>query len=413
MKAYKHLIIGGGIAGGKACEGIREVDDTGSIGLITMEAHPPYEKPPLSKGYLQGDQELDQVYLKQAQAYQDLDVDLILGTKATHLNPDDHQVTLDDGEQIKYEKLLLATGGSAIRLPIWGAELDNVFTLRSIEDSQKIREAAGENTRALVMGGSFIGSEVAASISQLGTQVVQIFPESRLLEFIAPPQLSQHLEGKFEENNVRILPSTISEGLEGETSVQRAILNNGEKLDIDFVVMGVGIKLNTDLATEAGLEAADDGSLIVNSQLQTSQPDIYAAGDIVTWPDPHGEDMLHVEHWDVARRQGRLAGRNMAGEEKPYTAMPYFFSDLYDFSFEVWGEITNWDSIVQRGNIGDGSFAYYYFQNNRLRGVMAVGRPEEEREAMKTLPRQRPTYHDVADQLKDESFDINQLIAES
>lgn len=413
MKEYKYLIIGGGMAGGKACEGIRAVDDAGSIGLITMEDHPPYEKPPLSKGFLQGKQELDQVYLNQAEAYQDLGVDLNLGKKATRLSPEEHQVTLDDGEQLNYEKLLLATGGSAIRLPIWGAELENVFTLRSIEDSQNIRQAAGENTRALVMGGSFIGSEVAASISQLGTQVVQIFPEARLLEFIAPPELSQLLEDKFEENNVRILPGTISEGLEGETSVQRAILNNGEQLDIDFVVMGVGIKLNTDMAKKAGLKSAEDGSLIVNNQLQTSHPDIYAAGDIVSWPDPHGEQRLHVEHWDVARRQGLLAGKNMAGEDKQFTAVPYFFSDLYDFSFEVWGEITNWESTVQRGKIKDGSFAYFYFQDKRLRGVLAVGRPDEEREAMKTLPQQRPTYHDTADKLKDESFDINQLINKS
>jgi len=413
MKEYKYLIIGGGMAGGKACEGIRDVDDTGSIGLITMEDHPPYQKPPLSKGYLLGKQELENVYLNQVENYQELGVDLVLGKKATQLNIDEHQIILDDSGVIKYEKLLLATGASALKLPIWGAELENVFTLRSIEDSQNIRKAAGENTRALVMGGSFIGSEVAASISQLGTQVVQIFPESRLLEFIAPPELSQHLERKFEDNNVRILPGTISEGLEGETSVQRAILNNGEKLDIDFVVMGVGIRLNTDLATEAGLEAAADGSLIVNSQLQTSHPDIYAAGDIVSWPDPHGKERQHVEHWDVARRQGRLAGKNIAGEEIQYTALPYFFSDLYDFSFEVWGEIANWDSTVQRGKIEDGSFAYYYFQNNRLRGVLAVGRPDAERDAMKTLPQQRPTYHDTADKLKDESFDINQLINES
>jgi len=410
MKEFKYLIIGGGMAGGKACEGIREMDDEGSIGLVTKENHPPYEKPPLSKKYLQGAVDLDKVYLKAQEDYQDMNVELLLGKEAVGLSPEEHLIKLDDGEEIGYEKLLIATGGSAIKLPIWGSELENVFTLRSIEDAQRIREAAGENTRALVMGGSFIGAEVAASISQLGTQVVQIFPEPRLLDFVVPRELSEHLQDMFEENNVRVLPETISEGLEGERSVQRAILNNGELIDVDFVVMGVGIKINNELAEAADLDILEDGTLAVNEWLQTSHPDIYAAGDVTSWPDPTSDRKLHVEHWDVARRQGRVAGRNMAGKEEKYTALPYFFSDLYDFSFEVWGEISNWERTVRRGNIEKGSFAYYYFADGRLQGVLAVDRPDEEREAMQTLPAQKPAYAEVGSKLKDEDFNLSNLI---
>ena len=410
MKGYTYLIIGGGIAGGKACEGIREVDQESSIALITKEGHRPYQRPPLSKGYLKNEVDLDHVYLHPSEKYQELNVNLIKGTEAAGLSPEDHIVTLEDGEEIGYEKLLLATGGSAIRLPIWGNELENVFTLRSIEDSQNIQEAAGVNKRALVMGGSFIGAEVSATLSQLGTQVIEIFPESRLLEHVVPEELSEHLYDLFSENNVRLLPDTLSEGLEGETSVQRAILNNGERLDVDFVVMGVGIKLNTDFAKDSGLEIRQDGSIPVNQRLQTNQPDIFAAGDITAWPDPHSDQRLQVEHWDVARRQGRIAGRNMAGKDQSYTAVPYFFSDLYDLSFEVWGDLTSWDQTVRRGSIKTGSFAYFYFAEGQLKGVLAVDRPDEEREAFKNLPELQPTFADVADKLQDESFNLSEMV---
>jgi len=410
MKGYTYLIIGGGIAGGKACEGIREVDQEGSIALITKEGHRPYQRPPLSKGYLKNEVDLDHVYLHPSEKYQELNVNLIKGTEAAGLSPEDHIVTLEDGEEIGYEKLLLATGGSAIRLPIWGNELENVFTLRSIEDSQNIQEAAGVNKRALVMGGSFIGAEVSATLSQLGTQVIEIFPESRLLEHVVPEELSEHLYDLFSENNVRLLPDTLSEGLEGETSVQRAILNNGERLDVDLVVMGVGIKLNTDFAKDSGLEIRQDGSIPVNQRLQTNQPDIFAAGDITAWPDPHSDQRLQVEHWDVARRQGRIAGRNMAGKDQSYTAVPYFFSDLYDLSFEVWGDLTSWDQTVRRGSIKTGSFAYFYFAEGQLKGVLAVDRPDEEREAFKNLPELQPTFADVADKLQDESFNLSEMV---
>jgi NADPH-dependent 2,4-dienoyl-CoA reductase/sulfur reductase-like enzyme len=410
MKGYTYLIIGGGIAGGKACEGIREVDQEGSIALITKEGHRPYQRPPLSKGYLKNEVDLDHVYLHASEKYQELNVNLLKGREAAGLSPEDHIVTLEDGEEIRYEKLLLATGGSAIRLPIWGNELENVFTLRSIEDAQNIQEAAGANKRALVMGGSFIGAEVSATISQLGTQVVEIFPESRLLEHVVPEELSEHLYDLFSENNVRLLPDTLSEGLEGETSVQRAILNNGERLDVDFVVMGVGIKLNTDFAKDSGLEIRQDGSIPVNQRLQTNHPDIFAAGDITAWPDPNSDQRLQVEHWDVARRQGRIAGRNMAGADQSYTALPYFFSDLYDLSFEVWGDLTSWNQTVRRGSIKTGSFAYFYFAEGQLKGVLAVDRPDEEREAFKKLPELQPTFADVADKLQDESINLSELV---
>jgi NADPH-dependent 2,4-dienoyl-CoA reductase/sulfur reductase-like enzyme len=323
---------------------------------------------------------------------------------------DARQVELDDGRTLEYEKLLLATGGRARLLPLPGADLENVFTLRTIEDAQHIRQAAGDGKRALVLGGSFIGAEVSASLAQMGLQVTEIFPESRLLELIVPPEVSEHLGALYDERGVSVLPGVVAERLEGDGRVERAVLDNGETLGVDLVVMGVGIELNTDLARKAGIDVReDDGAILVDGTLRTSDPNVYAAGDIAAWPDGTFDRQLRVEHWDVARRQGLRAGRNMAGDEKPYTALPYFFSDLFDLSFEVWGDLSNWDRTVLRGSLEESSFAYYYFERGQLTGVLAVGRPDAERAPMQSLVEARPPYDEVAGGLQDEGVDLADL----
>ena len=415
MQTYKYVIIGGGLAGGRACQGIRRLDKEGSVALVTAEAHVPYERPALSKGYLTGKEDLDHVYVKEAAYYEQNQIDLLSEVVATSVDRVAHQVTLDDGRMLGYEKLLLATGGRAWRLPLPGADLPGVHTLRTIENSDAIRGAVGTGTRALVLGGSFIGSEVAASLAQLGAQVTMVFPESRLQERVATEELSAFLGALYAEHGVRILSGTKPERLEGTDRVERAVLENGETLHVDLVVMGVGIRLNTALAEEAGLEMWQQSAVWVDEQLRTSDPDIYAAGDIAAWPDPTFEKRLRVEHWDVAFRQGMRAGRNMAGEDKAYTTLPYFFSDLFDLSFDVWGDLTAWDQTVLRGTLptpadaGAGSYAVYYFDGGALTGVLAVGRPKAERKPMPALVQARLAYADVAAKLADEATDLAAL----
>jgi 3-phenylpropionate/trans-cinnamate dioxygenase ferredoxin reductase subunit len=413
MQSYKYVIVGGGLAGGRACQGIRKVDAEGSISLVTDEVHRPYERPPLSKGYLRGETGLNRVYLQDSGYYLQEDVYFFLGVGAQTIDTDARQIELEDGRVLSYEKLLLATGGRAFRLPLPGSDLENVFTLRTIEDSDQIQAVAEEGKRALVLGGSFIGAEVTASLTQMGVEVVEIFPESRLLERIVPPEVSEHLQTMFEEHGARVLPGVVADRLTGDGQVERAELDNGETLDVDFVVMGVGIRLNTDLARDAGLDVQDeDGAVLVDEMLRTSDPHIYAAGDIAAWPDPTFGERLRVEHWDVARRQGLRAGRNMAGEEKPYTALPYFFSDLFDLSFEVWGNLSSWDRTVLRGSLEGGSFAYYYFDEDRLTGVLAAGRPGGERTPMRKLVEAQPMVDEVAGDLQNEEIDLSDLTEE-
>ena len=410
MQSYEYVIIGGGLAGQRAGDGIRKVDVEGTIALVTAEPHMPYERPPLSKGYLTGKKGLDRVYLKEDDYYAQSAIEVITGTRVTRIDPGARSLTLSDGRVLEYDKLLLATGGRAWRLPIPGNDLPGVFTLRTIEDSDGIREAAQHGKQALVLGGSFIGSEVASSLAQLGLSVTMVFPEGRLLELVVPQELSALLHAKYVANGVRILSGTKPERLEGNGQVERAVLDSDETLDIDLVVMGVGVRLNSELAHDAGLEMGERGAVVVDEMLRTSDPHIYAAGDIAAWPDPTFGKRLRVEHWDVARRQGLRAGRNMAGEEKPYTALPYFFSDLFDFSFEVWGDLSAWDRTVTRGTLESGSFALYYFAQGKMVGVLAVGRPDEERKPMQALVKARPATEDVKARLTDEAVDLSTLV---
>jgi NADPH-dependent 2,4-dienoyl-CoA reductase/sulfur reductase-like enzyme len=250
---------------------------------------------------------------------------------------------------------------------------------------------------------------VASSLTQSGLGVTMVFPESRLLEAVVPEELSDWLCAKYEAQGVLVLAGNTPDRLEGDDKVERAVLAGGETLDVDLVVMGVGLRLNTELAQAAGLELTDSGAVLVDEHLRTSDPDIYAAGDIAAWPNPVLGKRLRVEHWDVARRQGRRAGRNMAGDEKPYTSLPYFFSDLFDLSFEVWGDLTSWDQVVRRGTLDSGSFAYYYFDQGKLAGVLASGRPDEERKPMQALVKARPAYEDVAAKLVYEDVDLSAL----
>jgi 3-phenylpropionate/trans-cinnamate dioxygenase ferredoxin reductase subunit len=409
MKTYNYIIIGGGLAGGRTGDGIRKVDTTGSILLVTDEPHMPYQRPTLSKGYLTGKDSLDHAYLKEDSYYTENNIEVIQGVRASQVDPAAHKVSLEDERELGYDKLMLATGARARRLSFPGSDLPGVFTLRTIEDAQAIREVAQSGRKALVLGGSFIGSEVSASLAQCDLEVSIVFPESRILQRIVPEQMSAFVQAKYKGHGIRILSGTTVKQVEGNGKVQSALLKNGEKLEVDLIVMGTGVELNTALARRAGLEMAQDGAILVNKYLRTSEPDIYAAGDIAAWPDLTFGRRLRVEHWDVARRQGLRAGQNMAGQEKPYASLPYFFSDLFDLGLEVWGYLADWDQTVLRGSLEQGSFAFYYFQQGRMVGVLATSRPDEERKPMQALVKLRPTFAQVADNLRNETIALDSL----
>lgn len=407
---FKYVIIGGGLAAGRACYGIRRVDESGSIAVVCDEPLLPYERPALSKGYLTGKDDQAHLLFRDAAFYDENHITVLSGVRAMHLDAQTHAVRLDDGRTLQYQKLLLATGGRARRLPVPGADLPSVFTLRTVQDADAIRAAAMPGARALVIGGSFIGAEVSASLAQLGLHVTTVFLEERLLARVLPERLGGWLEQRYQREGVRLIRNTGVNALRGAERVQQAELSNGETVDVDLVVMGVGVRLNTELAREAGLALDEAGAVLVDTTLRSSAADIYAAGDIAAWPDAVFGRRLRVEHWDAARNQGFRAGRNMAGEAKRYDVLPYFFSDLFDLSLEVWGYLEGWERVVWRGSPESGHVAAYYFAADRLCGVLAMGRPEAERKPMQALVQARPTYQGVAERLADEATDLATLL---
>jgi 3-phenylpropionate/trans-cinnamate dioxygenase ferredoxin reductase component len=411
MADAKYIIVGGGVAAARACEGIRSVDSSGSILVITQEGYLPYQRPPLSKGYLAGRQGLDRVVLHDEAYYEGQGIRVMTRVAAERISRRGRKVTLSNGESLEYEELLLATGGRAWRLPLSGADLPGVFTLRTIADSDAIRAEASEGRRAVVIGGSFIGCEVAATLAQRGVHVTMCFLEQYPLQALATPELGERITALFDAHGARIVPATRPERIEGQERVEAVRLESGETVPCDLVIMGVGIRLNTQLARDADLDLTDFSAIVVDETLRTSDPHIWAAGDIAAWPDPHYGRRLRVEHWDVAHAQGYQVGCNMAGANEPYTRAPYFFSDIFDLSFEVWGDLEDWDRSVARGSLEDDSVSYWYFAQDTLVGVLALGRPDEERDAMEQLVTRGLAYDEVAEALQDEGRSLDDLLA--
>src|SRR6516162_2696858 len=340
MPNYTYLIVGGGMTAAAAAHGIREVDPSGSIGLLSAEGHPPYDRPPLSKKLWKG-KPLQSIW-RQTESQ---GVTLHLGRTARHLDPQKKRVTDDQGIVYTYGKLLLATGGTPRRLPFGG---EQIIYFRTLDDYTHLRDLAGQGERFAVIGGGFFGSEVAAALAMNGKRVVMAFPEAGIGSRMFPTDLAKFLNDFYQQKGVEVLTGKLVSGL--ETRGGRAVLKvrnsegQGERgVLVDGVVAGIGIQPNVELAQAAGLEV--DNGIHVDASLRTSHPDIYAAGDVANFYNPALDERLRVEHEDNANTMGRLAGQAMAGRAVTYDHLPSFYSDLFELGYEAVGEV---DSRLER-----------------------------------------------------------------
>ena len=341
----KVLIVGGGAAGFAAAEMLRRQQYQGSIVMLSNDDAAPVDRPNLSKDYLAGSAPEEWVPLRGDDFYSDNGIELRLSANVASIDARAHEVVLSDGNKVAYDRLLLATGAEPVRLPIPGAAPSQVQTLRSLADSRAIIERARSAKRALVIGASFIGLEVAASLRHRGIEVHVVAPEKRPMERILGQGMGDFVRALHEEHGVVFhLEDTVA-GIEGS----KATLKSGAALEADLVVMGVGVRPRLELAEKAGLEI--DRGLAVDAFLATSAPDIYAAGDIARWPDPHTGQAIRVEHWVVAERQGQSAALNMLGLRQKFDSVPFFWSQHYDVPINYVGHAEKWDELVIDGDI--------------------------------------------------------------
>jgi NADPH-dependent 2,4-dienoyl-CoA reductase/sulfur reductase-like enzyme len=384
---FDFLIVGGGLAAAAAVDGIREVDPTATIGLITEESEPPYQRPPLSKEFLQyPDVPRSLLYVKPEGWFEQQErVELITRQKALVLDPAAMSVTTARGNVFRAPRILIATGGRARQIDLPGRDLEGVFTLRTVDDSEAIRDAAVAGSRSVLVGAGFVGMELAASLTAHDVASTVIETRDRVWARILPPDLSRWMHAFYEGKGVSFRLGSGVDRFVGRGKVE-AVEVGAELLPCDLVVVGVGMDPCDGIAGDAGLAVAD--GILVDTYGETSHPHIYAAGDVARFPDPVFGGQTRVEHWEHAREHGRLVGRNMAGERVPYELLSYFFSRVFDLNLNAVGRPALADETVVWGEPGEGPCAAFGLSDGRLCAIVLMDAAEE-LEAGRALVRER------------------------
>lgn len=365
------VIVGAGQAGATLSEALRDKGYEGSVTLIGAEMDPPYERPPLSKAYLLGEMARERLYLRPKAIYEEKGIALLLGAPVTALDASAKTLTVG-GETLEYDQLALTTGSVPNRLPSTiGGDLGHVFTVRSLADIDRMQPFFQRNARVLVVGGGYIGLEAAAVAAKLGLQVTVVEMGERILGRVAAAETADVIRAEHLSHGVDLREGVGLERLVGEDSVTGAVLTDGTELDVDFVIVGVGIRPDTRLAEEAGI--ACDNGIAVDDLGRTSAPDVWAAGDCTSFPYKGGR--LRLESVQNAIDQAQAVAANMLGAGAPYIPYPWFWSDQYDLKLQIAGLNTGYDRVVRRA--GDGAVSHWYFRDDRLLAVDAVNAPRD------------------------------------
>lgn len=389
MREYDYVIVGGGLAAASAVEGIRERDADGTILMLTEESDPPYNRPPLSKEYLQAPEIPRALLYVKPDGWFENKAGLTLEREQRVLSLDPHERTVISarGNDYRGERILIATGGRALELAVPGADLDGIHTLRTVEDAEAIRSAAPSIERAVLVGAGFIGMELAASLHHHGVETLVVEHADRVWPRLLPPELAVSMQAYFEQRGVRFRLGHAVTGFGGEGRLEIVELDDGSRIECEMAIIGVGIVPNQEIAQAAGL-AVQDG-VVVDAFGETSHGYIYAAGDVARFPDPTFGDLTRVEHWDHARAHGRIVGGNMAGARVGYEHTSYFFSDVFDLSINAVGRTADAEQLEIRGALGDGPLVALTSVAGVLSGVLLVNAAAE-LEAARELMARRP-----------------------
>ena len=365
------VIVGGGSAGFAAAGMLRREEYDGPLTMLSADSSAPYDRPNASKDYLAGNAPEEYMPLRQPDYYSDQRIDLILKSRVTRIDPRQKRVELETGKSYTFDALLLATGANPVKLNIPGAADSQLNYLRTYDDSRALIAKAGSAKRAVIVGASFIGLEVAASLRARGLDVDVVAPDQQPLERVLGPEIGQFIRGLHEANGVVFhLGQTVA-----RVDGRRIILSEGGTLEADLLVLGVGVRPSLELAEQAGLKI--DRGVLVNEYLETSVPGIFAAGDIARWPDPRTGEPIRVEHWVVAERQGQAAAQNMLGGRVRYNAVPFFWTEQFGISIRYAGHAERWDSVEIDGDISAKDCSVRYKRGGKTLAVATIGRDLE------------------------------------
>jgi 3-phenylpropionate/trans-cinnamate dioxygenase ferredoxin reductase subunit len=402
-----YALIGGGLAAGNCARWLRESGADGEILLIGREPDLPYNRPPCSKEYLRGKESREDTLFRPPDWYQEQNVEALSRVSATALDVSERTVRLSNKVEVGFDKALIATGAGVRRLNVPGCELEGIHYLRTLGNSDAIREdAAGK--QVVLIGGSYIASEVAASLTDLGSSCTMVMLESLPLSRGFGEQAGRYFAHRLEEHGIEFHGGDELERFDGRGGrVTTVLTKSGRELDADAVVIGVGVVPDVSLARGAGLEIGHSGGVVVDSRLQTSVPGIFAAGDMAEYESVvHDGRRVRIEHWDVAFNQGKTAALNMLDRDQPHDVVPYFFSDLSDWaSLEYVGPAFDWDEEVVRGSIDGGEFSVWYLHDGRLAGALSVGRSDDLEHARRLIA-DGTDLGGRTDQLRDLSTDL-------
>ena len=370
MSERTYIIVGASLAGAKAAEALREHGFHGRIVLVGAESERPYERPPLSKDHLRGESERDKAFVHPSGFYEEQGIELLTGRHATALDLGLRSITLEHGNGLSYDKLLLTTGAEPRRIAVPGADLADIYYLRTLADCEALRSRLEQGGRLAVVGAGWIGSEVAASARQMGVEVTLIDPLELPNERIFGREIGRFYRDVHAEHGVSLALGDGVEAFEGQGEVSAIRTTSGRRVECDFAVVGIGVVPSMELARDAGLDV--ENGIRVDERLQTSAPDVFAAGDVANAWHPFYGRPIRVEHWANALNQGPAAARSMLGEAVSYDRIPYFFSDQYEIGMEYSGYASDWDQVVFRGDRDGGEFVAFWLKDDQVLAGMNV-----------------------------------------
>ncbi len=368
------VIIGGGAAGYAAAQTLREDGFRGRVSIITREDRAPYDRPNLSKDYLQGHAEPEWMPLRPEEFYDECNIELVCNKEVTRVDARAKTISFESGERQRYDALLLATGGAPRRLNVPGSDLKNVCLLRSFADADSIIETAGHSSRVVIAGASFIGMEVACSLAARGLEVTVVAPSAEPFESTLGSEVGAMFRRVHESHGVKFKLGSIVYRFEGASHVEAVVLNNGERLETDMVVLGVGVRPATGFLE--GVKLHEDGGVIVDAYLRAAE-DLYAAGDIAFFPDPRTGERIRVEHWRMAQQQGRIAAHNMAGKATAFDGVPFFWTQQFEAGLLYVGHAAKWDEIIYQGDTAAHDFLAFYVKEGRVLAVAGMKRDRD------------------------------------